>query len=515
MLFCALKLRCPLIFSFAVAFLSAVSCSNLLCGKVTAFPAAEPTNETKPNIVFIAIDDMNDWVGFLGGHPQARTPHMDKLAKRSVNFTNAHCVSPACSPSRLALLYGVQPFHSGLYPFYDHKKIPAETLNRYTSLPALFRKNGYKTYGSGKIFHGYKDLGDHWDDYHQPKNVKLKYNAAAGYQINKSKKMAFCPTTNPLEEHPDYQVTDYGIDVIQQKHDQPFFVGIGIVKPHLPFVCPQEFFDQQAQTIEKPMIRYRDLADVPTVGRSMAKLGDDYRFRTDEAWGKVRKAYLACNSWVDFNVGRILRAIESSGNADNTIVVLWSDHGYHFGEKRSFRKFSLWEESTRVPLIIHDPRPGKMTPGNCDEAVSLIHIYRTLSEMANITAPGYADGISLCPQIQDPSLEVKPPAITTWGRGNFSVRDDRYRYTRYFDGGEEFYDHSDDPMEWENRIDSAELAAIKMRLKACLPAQPAPLVKQGISLWNVIDADQPTKKLDTFRNKTWPNMKQKLRPKIE
>ena len=472
------------------------------------------TDNDPPNVLFIAIDDMNDWVGFLGGHPQAKTPNLDKLAKRGVNFTNAHCIAPACSPCRLGLLYGVEPFHSGLYPFYNHDKIAEDVLSKYVSLPKFFRDHGYQSFGAGKIFHGSKSLAGDWDDYHQPKGVKLKYAPENGYQQGNSKKMAFCPTTNPLEDHPDYQVASYGIDVLGKQHDKPFFLAVGIVKPHLAFVCPQQFFDMHSGPIEKPLIRYRDLQDVPWVGRSMAKLGDDLKFRNDDAWEKVRRSYLACVSWADYNVGRVLDALEDSPHADNTIIVLWSDHGYHQGEKRSFRKFSLWEEATRVPFIIVDPRPGRSKSGKCSEAVSLINVYRTLADMAGLEAPAYVDGKSLVPQLKDPAAPIAEPAITTWGRGNYTVRDDNWRYIRYFDGGEELYNHSSDPQEWNNLIDDVSLAAKKNELAAFLPKNEAPLIKIGISLDNVIDADKP-EKLTKFKNQTWPGMKKKLKPAIE
>jgi arylsulfatase A-like enzyme len=471
-------------------------------------------SDKKPNVLFIAIDDMNDWVGFLGGHPQAKTPNMDRLAKRGVNFTNAHCIAPACSPCRLGLLYGIQPFNSGLYPFYNHGKIPQKVLGKFTSLPKLFRKNGYLSYGAGKIFHGSKALPEDWDDYHQHSGEPLKFAAENGYQQGKSKKMAFCPTTNPLGDHPDYQVTSYGIDVINQEHNQPFFLAVGIVKPHLPFVCPQEFFDIYAGKIQQPLIRQRDLSDVPWVGRSMAKLSDDFKFRKDETWEKVHRSYLACNSWADYNVGRILDALEASDHAANTIVVLWSDHGYHQGEKRSFRKFTLWEESTRVPFIILDPRPGRMKAGNCNEAVSLIHVYRTLADMAGLDVPDYVDGESLTQQLREPATELDSPAITTWGRGNYSVRGDKFRYTKYFDGGEELYDHANDPQEWKNLADDPQFAANKNELSNFLPGNESPLVKEGVALWNVIDADRP-EKLKRFKNKDWPEWKKKLKPAIE
>jgi arylsulfatase A-like enzyme len=246
----------------------------------------------------------------------------------------------------------------------------------------------------------------------------------------------------------------------------------------------------------------------------MAKLGDDLKFRSEDAWEKVRRSYLACISWADYNVGRVLETLEKSPHADNTIIVLWSDHGYHQGEKRSFRKFSLWEEATRVPFIIVDPRPGKTKSGNCNEAVSLIHVYRTLADMAGLEAPGYVDGKSLVPQLNDPAAPIAMPAITTWGRGNYTVRDDNWRYIRYFDGGEELYNHSSDPQEWNNLIDDASLAAKKNELAAFLPKSESPLIKTGISLHNVIDADKK-EKLKSFKNQTWPGMKKKLKPAIE
>ncbi|MDA7933026.1 sulfatase-like hydrolase/transferase, partial [Mariniblastus sp.] len=283
---------------------------------------------------------------------------------------------------------------------------------------------------------------------------------------------------------------------------------------HLPFICPQPFFDMQAETIEPPPILANDLQDVPWVGRSMAKLGDDFKFRKDKSWEKVHRAYLACNSWADYNVGRVIDALQASQYAQNTIIVLWSDHGFHQGEKRSFRKFSLWEESTRVPFIILDPRPGQMKKGVCDEAVSLINVYRTLGELTGIEVPKYVDGTSLVNQIRDPATKVNNPAITTWGRGNYSLRDDQWRYTRYFDGTEELYDHRNDPNEWNNLAESPEAVSIKKKLTEFLPKNEAPLVQTGISLWNSVDADRPEKR-EQFKNTTWLQMKKKLKPKIE
>jgi arylsulfatase A-like enzyme len=327
--------------------------------------------------------------------------------------------------------------------------------------------------------------------------------------------MAFCPTTNPLQDHPDYQVASYGIEVLSKQHDKPFFLAVGIVKPHLAFVCPQEFFDMQADRIKPPLVRHKDLADVPWVGRSMAKLSDDYRFRGDQAWEKIHRSYLACISWADYNVGRVLDALEKSPYADNTVIVLWSDHGYHQSEKRSFRKFSLWEEATRVPFIMLDPRQDSPPQGRkCAEAVSLINIYRTLGDLCGIDVPKYVDGQSLAPQLEDPRQSIAVPAITTWGRGNYGIRDDDWRYIRYFDGSEELYDHSRDPQEWNNLAGDPDHAAKLRDLAAFLPEREAPLAKLGISLWNVIDADRP-ERLHKFKDDDWPKWTKKLKPKIE
>ena len=279
----------------------------------------------RPNILFIAIDDMNDWTGFLGGHPQTKTPNLDRLAEKGVNFVNAHCPAPGCSPSRNALLYGVEPFHSGLYPFYDGKGNSKELFTKYTSLPQFFKEHGYNTYGSGKIHHESKAEPKEWTDYCRPTH-KLIYKPEAGYQIGESRKMAFCPTTNPLEEHPDYEVASYGIEVLNKKHDKPFFLGVGIVRPHLPFVCPQRFFDALPEQILPPPLKADDHSDIPWEGRAMSWLGDDLQFTKDKAWNRVRRAYLACISWTDFNVGRVLDALEKSPYAQNTIIVVWSDH---------------------------------------------------------------------------------------------------------------------------------------------------------------------------------------------
>lgn len=451
--------------------------------------------EDRPNILFIAIDDMNDWTGFLGGHPQAQTPHLDSLAERGVNFTNAHCPAPGCSPSRNALLYGVEPFNSGLYAFYDQEKLPSDILRPYTALTEFLKVNGYQTFGSGKIHHHRTPTAQEWTEFYEPRDPDLIFDPEIGYRQGQSEKMNFKPSLNPLEDHIDYQNTSFGVDVLSRQHDSPFFLAVGIIKPHLPFVAPKQFFDLYPDSVDAPRINPSDLKDIPAVGRSMARVSDDQRFKTDQAWNDVRRAYLACISWADYNIGRLIDALEASPYADNTIVVLWSDHGYGMGEKQHFRKFALWEETTRVPFIIWDTRQKNAPSGRTvSDGVSLINIYRTLAELSGLEAPDYVDGFSLAPQLDNPASSLAGPAICTWGRGNYTVRDTRWRYTRYYDGSEELYDHRSDPDEWTNLAPDPKFSSEKLRLAEQLPQQEHPLVRQGISEWSIaVSADKPVK----------------------
>ncbi len=456
--------------------------------------------QEKPNILFIAIDDMNDWTGFLGGHPQASTPNLDKLAEIGVNFTNAHCPAPGCSPSRNALLYGVEPFNSGLYPFYEHD-IHKQLMENYTSLPRFLKENGYQTFGAGKIHHGSKKGSREWTEYFNTKSTKKIFKDELGYQVGNSKKMSFRPTFHADEEHIDHQVASYGVDILKQKHDKPFFLAVGIVKPHLPFDAPVRFFDALPDSIEAPAILENDLADIPAEGNKFRRPGDDKRFKKDHAWEDIRRSYLACISWADYNIGRVLDELEKSPYADNTIIVVWSDHGYHLGEKMNFRKFTLWEEATRVPFIIYDGREKNKKNGKiCKQPVSLINIYRTLADMAGLSAPEYVDGESLVSVLKNTEQTLKP-AITSWGRGNYALRTQNWRYIRYFDGTEELYSHENDPNEWHNIANEPGNKVKKKELAKYFPAKEAPTIEEYIAAWSIEGADRKRLKAKAKLNK--------------
>ncbi len=305
--------------------------------------------------------------------------------------------------------------------------------------------------------------------------------------------MNFSPTLSLLKHHRDYKNTSFGVDVLSRKHEKPFFLAVGIIKPHLPFACPKQFFDLYPKEVEPPRIKADDLSDIPAVGRAMAGSDYDKRFKMDAAWNKVRRAYLACISWADYNVGRLLDALEASPYATNTIVVLWSDHGFALGEKNHFTKFALWEETTRVPLIILDARVEKKIEGRTvTDAVSLINIYRTLAELTGFEVPKNVDGFSLVPHLVDPDAPITQPAICSWGRGNYAVRLQNWRYIRYYNGDEELYDHTKDSDEWTNLASGPITADIKKKLAAHLPKNEAAVVMGGIEAWSMpVSADRP------------------------
>jgi arylsulfatase A-like enzyme len=463
---------------------------------------SQENKPNKPNILFIAIDDMNDWLGILNGHPQAYTPNIDKLANSGVLFTNAHTSSPACSPSRNAILYGIEPFNSGLYPFYIREKMNPEYSKKYKSLLQLFKADGYNTYGAGKIHHGSMTNGSikNFDHKEFTESINTKLNALPQIVVDSTDgvgtkvygKMCGRPSISPLEHHVDYNISLFGKEILEREHDKPFFLALGLIKPHLPFIAPKKYFDMfPLDKIQMNPIKDNDLNDIPWAGRSNAILEDDFNYRQAGTWKAWTRSYLACIAYTDDNVGRIIKALNNSKYKDNTIVVLWSDNGYHFGEKRSFRKFSLWDEATRVPFIILDPR-SKSNGKKCDAPVALIDMYPTLLEYAGIKRPTTydTDGLSLRKLLKNPNANRKTPALTTWGRGNYSLRGERWRYTRYFDGTEELYDHNNDPHEWTNLASVPKYKKVIKGFKKYLPKKETPLVKKGIEFRNFIDADE-------------------------
>ena len=445
------------------------------------------TRPTGPNLLFIVIDDLNDWVGVLGGHPQAKTPNIDRLAAAGHLFTNAHCAAPACNPSRAAVLTGLRPTTTGVYT--NHQPL-RPTWPDVVTLPQHLREHGYETYGCGKIFH-YSDPQS-WD--HGPDEcgvckpphgegvtpTDLPANGVEGIGP-----IDWAPVQGADDQMSDARVADTVIRWLGQKHKRPFFVGCGFFRPHLPWFVPQKYFDAYPlDQVVTPVVLPNDLDDIPRSGRRMARVRWHETIVKSDAWAAAVQGYLASLSFADAQLGRVLDALAATGRDKDTIVVLWTDHGWALGEKFHWTKYALWEECTRVPLIFSVP--GRTTAGaRCGRPVNLLDLYPTLAELCGLPARDGVEGVSLATLLDRPDAPWDRPSLMTMGRGNHALRDERWRYIRYEDGSEELYDHDTDPNEWMNLLDDPTLAAdpgvqeARGRLAAWLPATEHDALPEG------------------------------------
>lgn len=430
--------------------------------------------EKQTNVLFIAIDDLNDWTGCLGGHPDVKTPHLDRLAQRGVLFTNAFCAAPACNPSRAALMTGIRPSTSGVY----HNSQPwrqSPVLRDAVTLPQHFMSHGYRAVGSGKIYHGRFPDPDSWQDY-WPSKIKTKPQdptpPAQAMPLNgipNTKHFDWGPLQVPKEQMGDWKVANWVINQLNSKHRQPFFLACGFFRPHLPWYVPQQYFDiYPLDEITLPNVKDNDLDDVPPIGKKMAGLRDHENVIKYHQWRKAVQGYLASISFADECVGRVINALDDSSYRDNTIIVLWSDHGWHLGEKLHWRKFALWEEATHNVLMFVAPGVA-VQGGRCSAPVNLIDIYPTLIDLCHLGPRDELEGVSLLPLLKNPAANWERPAVTTFGRNNHSVRSERWRYIRYADGTEELYDHENDEMEWTNLANDPEYSSVKQELAKWLP----------------------------------------------
>ena len=451
-------------------FLGAVMAAPILA---RAQPAAR-----RGNVLFIAIDDLNDWVGCLGGHPGTRTPNLDRLAARGVLFTNAHCNAPLCNPSRASLMTGVRPSTSGIYDnSQPMRKSPV--LAGAVTLPQHLRAHGYRVIGGGKVFHGAFPDAASWDEYF-PSQTKNKPDDPEPPQrpvngIPQAAQFDWGPVNKPDSLMGDMQVVDWAIGELRKPQPKPFFLACGLFRPHLPWYVPPKYFDLfPAEKVTLPSVKPDDLDDVPPVGVQMARpRGDHAKVIQYKQWRKAVQGYLASIAFMDSCRGRLIDAFDNSPHAKNTSIVLWSDHGWHLGEKLHWRKFSLWEESTRNVFAV--AAPGVTKPGQrCARTVSLIDIYPTLGELCGLEQRAGLEGVSLMALLRNPAAAWARPALTTYGLNNHSIRSERWRYTRYRDGGEELYDHNADPMEWHNLATRPEYATVKRELARWLPRVNVP-----------------------------------------
>lgn len=511
--------------------------------------AAEPGSQ-RPNVIFIISDDLNDMIEGYGGHPQVITPNLAKLAATGTSFTHAYCTTAICAPSRASLMTGIHGHNSGSLWFDTWWK--NEALANSHTIGSFFRENGYHTAGSGKVSH----VPHHkrWDEWHkdpnygphvwngkervgnphipEPFSTLGKNNGGFGptslvpFPDDEDKGWVASPgNTPPLWRYvneddrdptPDEANAQWAADFLDaypsRDIDKPFFLAVGLIRPHSPTHAPDRFFD---------MYPLEDVELLPNKPNDMDDTGYPAVFPLDkrgyhiayqyliqsydtarEGLQRFVQSYLACVTAMDENVGQVLDALERSPYRDNTIVVFTSDHGMHLGEKDHIFKLTLWEESLRVPLIIHAPG---ITPAGSEASapVSLIDLFPTLIDLCNLEGDTRMsdkglplDGHSFAPLLKDPangSWDGPDAALSflysgSWGKDNqhnWSLRTEDFRYIRYRDGGEELYDHSVDPQEWTNlatdpaHTDTVE--AFRARLKEQVPEAWVPMLPKSAS----------------------------------
>ncbi len=445
-----------------------------------ATEAAQP-----PNVIFIAIDDQNDWIGAFGGHPLAKTPHLDRLAERGTIFLNAHCQAPLCNPSRTSLMLGLRSTTTGIYGLAPWFRTLPQWQDRVT-LPQHFKANGYRTLTSGKVYHG--GVGG-------PRMRQREFDVwgpAGGIGVKPEQKLI--PPT-PMGNHPlmdwgvfphrdedkgDYQVASWTVEQIKAApRDEPFFLAAGFFLPHVPCYATQEWFDLYPDDDSVlPPLAEDEREGTPRFSWYLHWELPEPRLqwlRENDQWRNLVRSYLACTSFVDAQVGRIVAALEEQGLADNTVIVVWGDHGWHLGEKLITGKNTLWDRGTRVPMIFAGP--GVTAGGRVTQPAELLDIYPTLIDLCGLPNRDDLEGITLRPQLEDATAARARPAITSHNQGNHGIRSERWRYISYADGTEELYDMVNDPLEWKNLASDPSLAGVVAEHRRWLPkidVPPAP-----------------------------------------
>jgi arylsulfatase A-like enzyme len=475
---------------------------------LVALPVLAGAESTRPNVLFIAIDDMNDWAGFLDSHPQVQTPHMDSLADQGVSFTNAHVPAPICGPSRTAIMSGQWPTTTGIYTnSANFRKDLPDTV----SMPQHFRQNGYHVMGNGKIFHGgaskfHEDTFDEYPRYgssstpftkdemdlakQDPFNRVMRGDTEYRLPLNgfpadrswrSNNTFDWGPVDVPDEEFSDAQTANWAVEKLEQEYDKPFFLAVGFHRPHQPLYNPKRFHDlYPPESIELPPTVKNDLDDVPRAGREYALAPNTSGLHKSVAaygeWENAVSSYLASISFVDELIGNIMAALEDSDYAENTLVVMWSDHGWHLGEKEHWGKATGWYRSTRIPMVVVPPKSGApegfAAGGVSTRPVNLLDLAPTIAAATGVPAQKEWEGNSLVPLLADPQADWQEHTHTTFGLGNHSISTARWQYIHYFDGSAELYDLENDPDEFTNLAGDPEYSDVIEHLRQHIPAEP-------------------------------------------
>mgnify|MGYP001822228794 CR=1 FL=1 len=468
-------------------------------------------DEGRPNVIMFVMDDLGDWIGPMG-HKQAITPNMDRLAKSGVTFLNAHAPGVFCAPSRTAIWSGLQASTTGCYANevfrYDYPDV--------VTMQTAFKQGGYNNYGAGKLYHhrgGYVDLKD-WDEYysrgpamrdegwemngyHQSDPPRpepypyspyfQKYGSGAGH-------LEWGPIANDKEEEMfDVMRANYIRDVIKREHDKPFFAAVGLYIPHYPNYAPQKYFDMyDLDDIELPAYKEDDLDDLaPNVRNRYKNRAKQHQQLIDmDCLKDAVRGQLACITFADAMLGRILDTLEESPHKDNTIIVFWSDQGFHHGEKGHWGKETLWQRTTRVPFIWAGP--GISKDQKVKTTVSLIDLYPTFADLCGLPKKEDLEGVSLASVLKDPSTAAERSIFiphTIRGGGGYAVVNSDWRYIQYGDGAEELYDLKKDPNEWDNIADEPERKSIIEKLRKTAPEKFAAPATPRSELNLIVEGD--------------------------
>ncbi len=459
--------------------------------------------EDRPSILFIAIDDLNDWVGCLEGHPQVKTPNIDALTQRGVLFTQAHCPAPVCGPSRAAIMSGLRPVTTSVYS--NNANYPRR-LPDVEAMPQYLRRHGYYTMGAGKLFHGDKNYPKgSFDEYAPPASGPIPKEALSNKEQNPtctvrirdktftlplngmpadriwsgSHTFDWGPVDLPDEDFRDPPAVNWAVERLNESHDKPIFLGVGFHLPHQPLYAPKRFHDMYPpESVQLPPSLKSDLDDLSEAGRDYALIpttsGTHATVVKYDQWKNAVSSYLATATFVDFLVGQLTDSLRRSAYAKSTWIILWSDHGWHLGEKEHWGKATGWYRSTRVPLIIVPPEGsrGFVRDRRCDRPVNLLDLYPTVVDATGLPAKADLEGRSLLPLVRNPQADWATHTLTTFGRGNHAITTSRWRYLQYFDGSAELYDRDADPHEWHNQIGNAECQETVQRLKGLVPDEP-------------------------------------------
>jgi arylsulfatase A-like enzyme len=449
-------------------------CGGSGSGTAASPPPPPPPKQGGPNILAIVIDDLNDWTGFLQSNPQVKTPNMDALAAGATVFRRNYCNVPLCNPSRSSFWSGLSPQHTQVFDNFTSLRSVMPTA---VTLPDYLAASGYTAALYGKVYHTYHMLQEPY-----PAQIPDRNLVCSGYP-NMVTEGLFDWGGMDVDDSlmPDYEYAQQGIDFLAGVGtDRPFFLAVGMVRTHVAWYVPQKWLDMfPLETIQLPDVPLDDLADVPPEGQALALRFNFFQCIENQGkWAEAVQAYLASIAFVDSQIGRLLAALDASPHKDDTIVVLLSDNGFHLGQKLHWHKEALWEQTTRVPLVIRDR--GQVAGATVDAAVSLLDLCPTLLDLCGLPGPYAMDGNSLRPLLADSATAWDKPVLMTnavtdaqdlsTGVFDYAVRSNDYRYIQYHAGGRELYIEAADPGEFTNVAADPQYAGVIAQLAAYVPA---------------------------------------------